>query len=87
MPRRHNRRPATHKRYTEPNKIPLAELYIREGGICCICLNHVEFADATREHLIPKAHGGRNGHNFSNIGLSHEACNKLRDQDELYMVS
>lgn len=77
MPRRHNRRQPI-KRYTEPNKIPLAELYVRDGGICQWCLKPCEFEDATRDHLTPKSLGGRNGHNFSNIALMCGSCNRAK---------
>lgn len=80
MPRKHNRRPTNRKKYTEPNKIPLSELYIRDNGICYYCKNVVEtIEEATRDHVTPKHMGGRNGHNFENIVLMHGDCNKLKD--------
>jgi 5-methylcytosine-specific restriction endonuclease McrA len=86
MPRRHNRRPIR-KKYTEPNKIPLAELWVRDGGICQWCRLPVELEKATRDHLKPKSHGGRNGHNFSNITLMCEDCNKLKGQQLIEYVA
>lgn len=81
MPRRHNRRPAHRKRYTEPNKIPLVELYLRDKGICQWKQHPISLEEATRDHLKPKALGGRNGHNFDNIVLMCKECNAEKNQD------
>lgn len=81
MPRRHNRRPPIQKRYSHPNKIPLAELFMRDGGICQWCRKPVDIEEATRDHLTPKSLGGRNGHNFDNIGLMCLDCNKIKGQE------
>lgn len=87
MPRRHNRRPPTRKRYTEPNNIPLTELYVRDRGICQWKMHPIELEEATRDHIKPRSLGGRNGHNFENIVLMCKACNSEKNQDIGFRVA
>jgi 5-methylcytosine-specific restriction endonuclease McrA len=75
MPRRHNRRPVNRHKFTEPNKIPLPELYARFNGICQYKMHRIPFEEATRDHIIPQSMGGRNGHNFENVILMCRDCN------------
>lgn len=86
MPRRHNRRPIR-KKYTEPNKIPLVELWVRDGGVCQWCRQPVDLENATRDHLNPHSLGGRNGRNFSNIALMCKGCNKLKGQQLIERIA
>jgi 5-methylcytosine-specific restriction endonuclease McrA len=58
-------------------KISLWALYQREEGICCKCGFHVPYLEATREHKVPKSCGGKDGKNYSNLGIAHEFCNKV----------
>lgn len=81
MPRRHNRRPPIRKKYSLPNNIPLVELYQRDNGICQWKMHPISLEEATRDHLIPRALGGRNGHNFENVVLMCMACNKEKGRD------
>lgn len=87
MPRRHNRRPPIRKKYTEPNKIPLVELWLRFGGICQYCFNPVDLEDASRDHAKPKSLGGRNGHDFENILLMCVWCNRRKARQEIERIA
>jgi 5-methylcytosine-specific restriction endonuclease McrA len=87
MPRRHNRRPPIRKRYDQPNKIPLAELYMRFGGICQFKMHPISLEEATRDHLTPKSHGGRNGHNYENIVLMCKECNVIKGSELIERIA
>lgn len=87
MPRRHNRRPDKIKKFTEPNYIPLAELYVRDGGICQWKMHSISLEEATRDHLMPRSLGGRNGHNFENIVLMCMACNREKNLDVMERIA
>jgi 5-methylcytosine-specific restriction endonuclease McrA len=56
-------------------KISLWDLYQREEGVCCKCGTYVPYIEATREHKVPRSHGGRDGKNYSNLGIAHHHCN------------
>lgn len=62
-------------------RISLQELWNREGGICCLCGNPVSMIYATREHKTSRARGGKDGRNYSNLGIAHEFCNRKKDSD------
>ena len=57
--------------------ISLEKLFKRDKGICHICTKRVErLADASRDHAMPKFHGGRNDNR--NIFLAHKWCNETK---------
>lgn len=43
---------------------------------CYCCGEHVEPADATLEHILPRSRGGTD--HMSNLSISHAACNHAR---------
>lgn len=57
-------------------KVPLEEVYRRDEGVCHLCNEHVEFKEASRDHVNPRANGGRT--TFANIKLAHKKCNSHR---------
>lgn len=59
--------------------ITLAQLYKRDKAICHICGDRVQrLTDATRDHIVPKALGGKVGRGSTNIALAHKWCNKRK---------
>jgi 5-methylcytosine-specific restriction endonuclease McrA len=62
-------------------RIPLHELYSRDNGICCLCGTPVSMLEATREHKKARSRGGKDGKNYSNIGLAHKSCNVRKGSD------
>ena len=56
-------------------RISLWELYQREDGICCKCGRRLKLIEATREHKKPRSQGGKDGKNYSNLGISCHSCN------------
>jgi hypothetical protein len=56
------------------------DLYTMYGGVCQYCLENIKYADATREHVIPKTHGGTN--DDFNIVLACRKCNS--DKSDQY---
>lgn len=60
---------------------PIERIHADFKGICALCGNYVEIADASRDHIIPRAAGGGNGRD--NIQLTHKTCNN-RKGDEVY---
>lgn len=86
MPRKHNRRSMDFRRFTQPNKIPLTELYQRFGGICQFKMHPISLEEATRDHITPRSKGGRNGSDFSNIVLMCKDCNEIKGNTELIEV-
>lgn len=48
-------------------------LYRRDQGICAYCGEHVAARDATRDHVFPRARGGRDV--WENVVLAHQYCN------------
>lgn len=77
MPSRTKKKTARKKH----RKITLHDLWSRENGICCICGTPVSMLEATREHKVPRAHGGKDGKNYNNIGIAHESCNKRKGHE------
>jgi 5-methylcytosine-specific restriction endonuclease McrA len=65
------------------NKIPIADLYVRDRGICWICEKPVP-ADArfphplspSTDHVVPLSLGGE--HSWLNVRLAHLRCNNRR---------
>lgn len=65
--------------YRDPDGDPtisLHELYHRDKGKCGICGKEVLPKDASLDHIIPIARGGK--HQWSNIQLAHLKCNKKK---------
>lgn len=54
----------------------LEQLYVDDKGRCWLCRREVEPEEASRDHVIPKSHGGRNIR--WNIRLAHRRCNQRR---------
>jgi len=49
------------------------KVYERDGGLCYMCRQPVEFADMHLEHKIPLSKGGE--HSYANVAVSCEGCN------------
>jgi hypothetical protein len=62
---------------------PLERIHRDFKGICALCGGYVKLADASRDHIIPRALGGDN--NRENIQLTHKTCNN-RKGHTLYPV-
>ncbi len=60
---------------------PLARIHADFKGICALCGEYVPLENASRDHIIPRAHGG--GNTRDNIQLTHKACNNLKG-DSIY---
>jgi 5-methylcytosine-specific restriction endonuclease McrA len=43
---------------------------------CYVCGRHVHWEDATLEHILPRSLGGT--YRYSNLSISHRACNWRR---------
>lgn len=63
----------------------LNELWLRDARVCQLCLEDVVWAEASRDHKVPKAHKGRN--NPENLHLAHVICNNFRDVRGLDAIS
>lgn len=50
----------------------------QQGPWCCICGRLIPKGDASLEHKIPFAEGGRN--HVHNLGLAHRKCNNEKPQ-------
>ena len=57
-------------------KVPLSTVYRRDGGRCHLCGGRVGRAEASRDHIVPRSHGGPT--TWTNIALAHRRCNSLR---------
>jgi 5-methylcytosine-specific restriction endonuclease McrA len=55
---------------------PIARIHADFNGICALCGEYVEIADASRDHIVPRSAGGGNGRD--NIQLTHKSCNNLK---------
>lgn len=53
-------------------------LYIRDNGICWICLRWGVIIEFNRDHLIPRSLGGSDG--MWNLRIAHPKCNSKRDR-------
>ena len=74
--KRRPKRLSTHERRSH-----LRKSYLRAGGICCICGEHVPPDEASLEHLVPLSRGGLNVP--ENFGMSHKRCNSKRGNQPL----
>ena len=54
----------------------LEELWLRDARVCHLCLEEVEWREASRDHIIPRYYNGSNAP--SNLKLAHKACNEAR---------
>jgi hypothetical protein len=60
-------------------------VYHTYGGICWICHTKVKRNQASRDHIIPKSHGGPN--HWANYALAHRSCNEKRGNDHILPTS
>lgn len=58
----------------------LHRIYERDKQQCALCREHVERADASREHIVSLWEGGTN--KDSNVVLAHVECNLLKNEYE-----
>jgi 5-methylcytosine-specific restriction endonuclease McrA len=59
-----------------PKVSSLKNIYERDQGVCHICDEHVEWEDASRDHITPVSHGG--SYWPKNLKLAHKSCNRMR---------
>lgn len=59
----------------------LSDLFARDKGRCHLCGRPVRRGEGTRDHLVPRSRGGKNGK--LNIRLAHFSCNQERGNAEL----
>lgn len=45
--------------YDSKIKLKSSKSYFKEGMICCYCNDFLTINNCTREHIIPKSHGGK----------------------------
>lgn len=50
-----------------------AKLAVRDRSICVYCGKHCKAGDVTREHIVPKADGGRD--EWKNVAVACKSCN------------
>ena len=48
----------------------------RQRGTCAICLRRMSMADATLDHIVPRAFGGTD--RYTNLRAAHRSCNMER---------
>lgn len=70
---------ASSAEYRPPDLLPASVRQVRrlaklQGGLCYLC-GQVMRAEPTREHVVPKARGGKNARN---VLAAHQACNLLK---------
>lgn len=53
--------------------IKLADLYERDNHQCYYCRRIIDLSEATRDHIVPKARGGKKRQ--ENLVLACRACN------------
>jgi 5-methylcytosine-specific restriction endonuclease McrA len=51
-------------------------LFDAAGGICAICGEAMTFADASIDHIVPLARGGK--HERANLQVAHRVCNSVK---------
>lgn len=51
-------------------------VYLRDDGRCSYCERHVSRAQATYDHVIPRAQGGKS--EWTNLCLACGACNRKK---------
>lgn len=56
--------------------ITVDEIYAKDNGVCHLCNKWVPRAEASRDHVKPRYHGGKT--TWSNIRLAHKKCNSRR---------
>ncbi len=66
------------------NRLRLAVLE-RDGWVCCDCGKGLEGDDATADHVIPKAAGGRD--ELSNLRALCRACNGKKQDKTLVRLN
>jgi len=64
------------KCYFQTMKVPVKAVWERDDKTCHICGEDVYLEDASRDHLVPKSHGG--SMTFENVALAHRECNSRR---------
>ena len=52
------------------------EIYLRDDGICYMCLRHLSLSDIELDHIIPVALGGSS--DPKNIAVSCRSCNRRK---------
>ncbi len=62
------------KAFVEP--VTIHELYRRSGGVCYLCRRKVSGREASVDHVMPLAKGGK--HSYSNCRLAHRLCNSIK---------
>lgn len=60
-------------------KLTNEALWYRDGQRCVYCKEYVDKSDLTRDHYIPKHHGGGNG--WDNLLCTCHRCNNLKGND------
>lgn len=68
--------PGSRKQRSHGSKRVLEKLLLKYDSICHLCYKYVEPKDASADHIIPRADGGKN--TFENLALSHNSCNHNR---------
>lgn len=51
-------------------------LWNEQHGFCALCGEAMELGEATIDHIVPVAHGGRNRR--ANLRVAHKHCNSAR---------
>lgn len=54
-------------------RVTLADLHRHQAGCCFWCRQQVHLPDATRDHLLPRSHGGHDG--AGNLVMACRWCN------------
>lgn len=57
-------------------RFTLAEIYLRDKGLCGLCGEPVEGSESTVDHIVPVSHGGP--HTRANVQLAHRSCNSSK---------
>lgn len=70
------------KKITEKLPPQHEKIYIRDNGICQLCLRPVHRNDANTDHIIPKSLGGTNA--LKNKQLTHKWCNSIKGNNATY---
>jgi 5-methylcytosine-specific restriction endonuclease McrA len=65
--------------------ISVREIHKRDNGICGICKQGCQLSDASRDHIVPKSHGGSSSQ--SNLRLAHMECNMRRGAPDISVVA
>ncbi len=70
--------------YERARRFTVSELWPIRPHVCCLCGQTLDRAEATVEHLTPRAHGGRD--HITNVSLSHFGCNQQRGHRPLESI-